>query len=72
MVSFPGEERGPFYERHAAASEQTALGSCGLPRVSDEATDEEKRELFWRIAAHLNVLASEVKRAIEVGKSEAG
>jgi hypothetical protein len=41
-------------------------------RVSDEATDGEKRELFSRIAAHLNVLASEAERVIDVGKSEAG
>jgi hypothetical protein len=37
-------------------------------RISDHATDEEKRELFSRLADHLNVLAGEVARAIDTSK----
>jgi hypothetical protein len=37
-------------------------------RISDYATDEEKRELFSRLADHLNVLAGEVARAIDTSK----
>jgi hypothetical protein len=32
--------------------------------IGDLATDPEKRQLFTRLAAHLEVLASEVERAI--------
>ena len=32
--------------------------------ISKQATDPQKRELFARLAQHLNVLASEVERAI--------
>ena len=39
-------------------------------RISDHATDEEKRELFSRLADHLNVLADEVAKAIEAKKTE--
>jgi hypothetical protein len=35
---------------------------CAL--IRDLATDLQKRELFGRLAEHLNVLASEVERAI--------
>jgi hypothetical protein len=40
---------------------------CAL--IRDLATDPKKRELFDRLAVHLNVLASEVERAmLESGK----
>jgi hypothetical protein len=39
---------------------------CAL--ISNLATNQEKKELFARLAAHLTVLASEVERAI--AKSE--
>ena len=38
---------------------------CGL--ISNLATNQEKRELFARLAEHLTVLASEVERAIAKG-----
>jgi hypothetical protein len=37
--------------------------------ISDLATDKEKRELFTRLADHLNILANEVARAIEIKKA---
>ena len=37
--------------------------------ISDLATDKEKRELFARLAEHLNVLATEVARAIEIKRA---
>jgi hypothetical protein len=37
--------------------------------ISDLAPDKEKRELFARLAAHLNVLAAEVARAIEIKRA---
>jgi hypothetical protein len=41
---------------------RTDAAECGL--IRDLATDPTKRELFARLAAHLEVLASEVERAI--------
>jgi hypothetical protein len=38
---------------------------CAL--IRDLATDTKKRELFTRLAEHLQVLASEVERAIAAG-----
>jgi len=40
-----------------------------MPRnalIRDLATDPAKKELFARLAEHLNVLAAEVERAIEL------
>jgi hypothetical protein len=34
-------------------------------RISDHATDKKKRELFSRLADHLNVLAGELARVVE-------
>jgi len=34
-------------------------------RISGQATDEAKRELFSRLAEHYRVLAAEIKRALE-------
>jgi hypothetical protein len=39
-------------------------------RISDFATDKEKRQLFARIADHLNVLAGDVAKAIDSKKTE--
>jgi hypothetical protein len=38
--------------------------------VSKRATDPQKRDLFARLAQHLNVLASEVARAISVNRAD--
>jgi hypothetical protein len=38
--------------------------------ISKRATDPQKRELFARLAQHLNVLASEVARAISVNRAD--
>ncbi|WP_198026669.1 hypothetical protein [Bradyrhizobium sp. ARR65] len=38
--------------------------------ISDLASDVEKRELFARLADHLNVLARELERAIEAKVSD--
>jgi hypothetical protein len=38
--------------------------------VSKRATDPQKRDLFARLAEHLNVLASEVARAISVNRAD--
>jgi predicted nuclease of restriction endonuclease-like RecB superfamily len=38
--------------------------------ISKLATDEQKRELFARLAEHLKVLASEVERAIAADRPE--
>ena len=40
--------------------------------ISDLATDKEKRQLFARIANHLNVLAGDVAKAIDSKKTEDG
>jgi hypothetical protein len=37
--------------------------------IAGSATDSKKRELFERLAAHFEVLAAEVKRAIAQAKS---
>ena len=39
-------------------------------RISEVATDKKKRELFARLAAHLNLLAAEVARSIEAQKGK--
>ena len=44
--------------------------SADCRRISEQATDEEKRDLFSRLADHLNVLADEVAKAIEAKKTE--
>jgi hypothetical protein len=36
------------------------------------ATDQQKQELFARLAQHLNVLASEIERAIAAKKASDG
>ena len=41
---------------------QTDAAECAL--IRDLATDKKKRELFTRLADHLQVLASEVERAM--------
>jgi hypothetical protein len=41
---------------------------CAL--IRDLATDPKKRELFTRLAEHLQVLASEVERAIAAGSDQ--
>ncbi|WFU44729.1 hypothetical protein QA640_21100 [Bradyrhizobium sp. CB82] len=41
---------------------RTEAAECAL--IRDLATDPEKRELFRRLAEHLDVLASEVERAL--------
>ena len=40
--------------------------------ISKLATDPQKRDLFARLAQHLNVLASEVARAIAAKKASDG
>jgi hypothetical protein len=47
---------------------RTGAAECTL--ISDLATDVTKRELFARLAEHLNVLASAVERAIAEKASE--
>jgi hypothetical protein len=42
--------------------------ACKL--ISDLATDKKKQELFARLADHLDVLASEVERAIGIKKAD--
>jgi hypothetical protein len=39
-------------------------------RISDAATDKEKRDLFARLAEHHRVLASELERAIAERKAD--
>ncbi len=41
---------------------RSEAAECAL--IRDLATDPEKRDLFARLADHLNVLAAEVERAI--------
>jgi hypothetical protein len=48
--------------RKQAEKLRTESAECAL--IRDLATDPVKRELFSRLADHLNVLASEVERAI--------
>lgn len=48
--------------RKQAEKLRTDAAECAL--IRDLATDPVKRELFSRLADHLNVLASEVERAI--------
>jgi hypothetical protein len=38
--------------------------------ISKRATDPQKRDLFARLAQHLNVLASEVARAMSAKRAE--
>jgi hypothetical protein len=38
--------------------------------ISDLATDKKKRELFARLAAHLDLLAAEVARSIEAERGK--
>ena len=45
---------------------RTDAAECGL--IRDLATDPAKRELFTRLAAHLETLALEVERAIGAAK----
>jgi hypothetical protein len=40
--------------------------------ISKLATDQQKQELFARLAQHLNVLASEIERAIAAKKASDG
>jgi hypothetical protein len=40
--------------------------------VSDLATEVEKRELFLRLSKHLDVLASEIAKAIDAQNAEPG
>jgi hypothetical protein len=47
---------------------RTDAEECRL--ISDLATDVRKRQLFARLAEHLNVLASEVERAIQAAGGE--
>ena len=46
---------------------QRDAAECKL--IADLATEKEKRELFSRLAEHLSVLADEVRRAIEKGRT---
>jgi hypothetical protein len=38
--------------------------------ISKRATDPQKRDLFARLAQHLNLLASEIARAISVNRAD--
>ena len=49
------------------ASFLTKLDAAECALISNLATNQEKRELFARLAEHLMVLASEVERAIAKG-----
>lgn len=54
----------PMKDLRAQAEKlRTDAAECAL--IRDLATDLKKRELFSRLADHLNVLANEVQRAIE-------
>ena len=52
--------------------EKLRAGAAEYKRISDLATDKEKRQLFARLADHLNVLASDVVKAIDSKKIEDG
>jgi heme oxygenase len=56
--------------RKQAEKLRTEAAECAL--IRDLATDPVKRELFSRLAEHLNVLASEVERAIAEKMGTAG
>lgn len=47
--------------------EKLRAAECAL--IRDLATDPRKRELFTRLAEHLNILAAEVESAIAAGLS---
>jgi hypothetical protein len=49
------------YQAHL---EKLRRDAAECQRVSDLATDPEKREMFNRLAKHLSTLANEVERAI--------
>ncbi|RQH16447.1 MULTISPECIES: hypothetical protein [unclassified Bradyrhizobium] len=49
--------------RTQAEKLRTDAAECAL--IRDLATDTKKRDLFTRLADHLNALAAEVERAIE-------
>jgi hypothetical protein len=57
-----------LHERHAGAFRKVRSDAAECALISNLATNQEKRELFARLAEHLTVLASEVERAI--AKSE--
>ena len=49
---------------------RTDAAECGL--IRDLSTDPAKKDLFARLAQHLEVLASEVERAIDAAKGSTG
>ncbi|WP_440642067.1 hypothetical protein ACSHT2_13930 [Bradyrhizobium sp. PUT101] len=54
--------------RTQAEKLRTDAAECAL--IRDLATEPKKRELFSRLAEHLNTLADEVERAIEPSASK--
>jgi hypothetical protein len=62
-------QRGTGHEGHGTAFAEASHGRGGVLNISKRATDPQKRELFARLAQHLNVLASEVARAMSAKKS---
>ena len=55
---------------YRAAAEKLRKDSAEAALIRDLATDKAKRELFDRLAVHLNSLAAQVEQAlIEAGKS---
>src|SRR5262245_58786888 len=51
-------------DRERVVIERLRADAAECALIRDLATDLQKRELFDRLAEHLNVLAAEVKRAI--------
>src|SRR4051794_6215480 len=51
--------------------EKLRADACECALIRDLATDHQKRELFTRLAAHLDVLALEVERAMVAREMEA-
>ena len=75
MPRFPGEAQDVsrvINERHKAHLKKLRAEAAECRLISDLATDKEKRELFFWLADHLNILAGEAAKAIDAKKAEGG